>query len=405
MQPRVVVFLPETDDRPLTWVATDEQGMPGESAELGEALPAWATNWPVVALADGRAVLLTRITVPTRNRERLRRALPFALEDQLTDDVEALHFVPGQIDEAGEVAVAVVAHERMQRWLQRLADAGIDPQAIYPDMLALPHDAGSWTVAQDDEAFTVRTGREQGFAGDTGNLAPLLTAALAGDDAPTPDAIVLYQPPDEQVPSLGEDTPPLERRALTNRLTLAAGGLGQAQLSLLVGDYQRQRSSTAHWRRWLPAACLAAAALVTMTARAWLENYQLSQRIAAREDALTETFRQAFPDSDIPPGQTRRVMQNRLERLGAEQASTDSGFLTMLDRVAPTLDDADALQPRAISFRQNRLELEVTAESLQRIDALKQQIDSGDALKAEVRSTNTEGDGVRARLVIEEVTR
>lgn len=404
MQPRLVVFLPETDDRPLLWVSTDEQGIPDGSGELTGELPSWAADRPVTALADGRAVLVTRITVPTRNRERLRRALPFALEDQLTDDVEALHFAPGHIDSEGEIAVAVVAHERMQRWLARLDELGIEPEAMYPDMLALPYEDGTWTVAQDDEAFTVRTAFEQGFAGDAGNMAPLLFAALTSGDSPQPQSITLYQTPNQPVPSLGEDAPPLQHGSLTSRLTLGAGGLAQARLSLLVGDYQRQRSTFTRWRRWLPAACLGAALLVTVTARAWLENYQLQQRITASEQALTQRFKEAFPDSNIAPGQMRRVMENRLERLDSQNDDGSGGFLVMLNRIAPEMDGKGSIEPRAISYRQGRLELELFADSLQHIDNIKKAIDARDGLSAEVRSTNTEGDKVRARLVIDEVS-
>ena len=87
---------------------------------------------------------------------------------------------------------------------------------------------------------------------------------------------------------------------------------------------------------------------------------------------------------------------------GADDGS--GGFLVMLNRIAPEMDGKGSIEPRAISYRQGRLELELFADSLQHIDNIKKAIDARDGLSAEVRSTNTEGDKVRARLVIDEVS-
>ncbi len=75
----------------------------------------------VVVLVPANDVLLTRAIVPTTNRQRARKALPFALEDLLAEDIDGLHFALGVRDAEGQWPVAVVARKRMDAWLQHIA--------------------------------------------------------------------------------------------------------------------------------------------------------------------------------------------------------------------------------------------------------------------------------------------
>ena len=83
---------------------------------------ALAAGGRVIALAPGADVLLTTATLPTRNRKRMYAAVPFALEEQLISDIDALHFALGNTSQLGPVPVAVVERQHMQQWLDMLQE-------------------------------------------------------------------------------------------------------------------------------------------------------------------------------------------------------------------------------------------------------------------------------------------
>ena len=73
-----------------SWMVEGEITMSGEGKLTAAA--ALASGRRVIVLVPGSDVLLVQAAVPTRKRERVLQAIPFALEDQLAGDVERLHF-------------------------------------------------------------------------------------------------------------------------------------------------------------------------------------------------------------------------------------------------------------------------------------------------------------------------
>src|SRR5439155_1548704 len=78
----------------------------------------------ITVLVPGADVVFARTAVRARNREQLERALPFALEEQLAEPVEGLHFAY-EIEAGGAgQTVAAVRRERLRAWLEGLAARG-----------------------------------------------------------------------------------------------------------------------------------------------------------------------------------------------------------------------------------------------------------------------------------------
>ena len=59
---------------------------------------AYAGNAKVIVAVPSDRVYLTRQRLPGKNRQRLLKAIPYALEDQIIDNVEDMHFALGMAD-------------------------------------------------------------------------------------------------------------------------------------------------------------------------------------------------------------------------------------------------------------------------------------------------------------------
>ena len=97
-------------DGGLTWLrqvagqpvpAAAQRGVPPPAALAGAA--------EIVVLVPGEDVLLTEARLSARNRAQLLQALPYAVEEQLLDPVEDLHFAATAGGDP--LGVAVVARD------------------------------------------------------------------------------------------------------------------------------------------------------------------------------------------------------------------------------------------------------------------------------------------------------
>src|SRR5690242_18377557 len=102
------------------WLLVDTHG-----ARLGAVLQ--GSLQEAAALAPGRRVIVLvpgtealhvePVLPPLKGGARLSQIVPYALEDQLASDVDALHFAVGKRDLRPGTPVIVVSHDAMQAWI------------------------------------------------------------------------------------------------------------------------------------------------------------------------------------------------------------------------------------------------------------------------------------------------
>src|SRR5712671_5913314 len=85
----------------------------------------------IIVWTPAAETLLLRASLPTRSAAKIVQALPYALEEQLIEPPERLHFAYTR-EADGSLAVAVTSRERMDRWLSALAAAGLEPTRLAP---------------------------------------------------------------------------------------------------------------------------------------------------------------------------------------------------------------------------------------------------------------------------------
>lgn len=358
-----------------------------------------AAGCRVVALVPGESVTLARANVPARNRQRVLAALPYVLEDRLIPDVETLHFAPGMRETGGALCAAVVERERMDHWLGRLRGAGIEPDALVPDTLALPFEAGSWTVLDKGEISLVRTAAQAGFALDSANFALLLPLSVEEAGEQRPERIVLYDDAHKLHPGFPPDSGVhVEWRALTESTLalLARHYSDQAAINLLQGDYSRRELLGRRWRPWIPAAALLAALLLVNAAMTIGDYVALSRENAALEREIQAFYLEAFPDARrvVNP---RAQMEQGLAALRGSGAG-GGGFLDLMRAAAEPLSQTAGLILQRANYHDNKLDLALVIGDLQALDQLKQRLIEQGGLVVDIQSASALNDRIEARL-------
>ncbi len=430
MRARLFIRLPEDPAQPVSWLLLEpekESTIPAEfqseiqseirpdtragSQAALEDISLHAPGRHVIVLVPTAQVLLTHARIPSRQRQRILSALPYALEDQLAEDVEQLHFALGQRNREGDVQVAVVSRRRLGEWLARLRACDIEPDAVVPDALCLPWEEGQWSALQEAHQLLLRTAAQEGLSLDSDSLDVTLPLLLAESEENReknrrPSALHWYVSPDG-----GSRPPPALEAPGLESVDILPHPLEEAPLALLSrhyrrdqainllqGEYSRHEQLGRYWRPWRPAAALLLALLLLLAGTTVLDYLQLSEEHEALRQRIERIYLDTFPEA-------RRVVNPRVQmerRLAALRTGETGagGFLDLLREAGPALRETPKIELRRISFRDGRLDIALRIPDLQSLDRLKQRLGEKAGLRVDIQSATARDDKVEARLQI-----
>lgn len=394
----------ETSEHFYEWLDSDQQIRRGSAAEFTSRIQG---RRPLLVVA-GEHITLTRTKVPGRNRSTWLKAVPYALEEHLAEDVETLHFALGEMTPAGDIPVAVVTRQRFAGWLEHCTAAGVKPLAVIPDYLLLPFGAGqSWSLLLEDDRALLRSGPWDGFACEIGLLPLVLKLALANTAAAEqPQFLQCWNTGTDQSadPADVSDLPDLPlpvRRAdgPATALQICADGYRQsATLNLLQGDYRHQSPWRQQLRPWKMAAMLAGIWFASQLLLQGIDYWRLQHEQTLLQQAMVDTLRDAMP-------QVRRIVNPRaqLENRLIELQGSDSGgvatFFDLLRHGGQGLQDFQNVTLRGLRYKDNQLDLELEGDSLAVFDQLRQRLSNETGIRIEMRASKRE-NRVESRLTL-----
>ena len=255
----------------IEWVTVDSIGArlgPVQRGSLMDAAPQCAAR-KVIVLAPGTDVLLAEPVVPLKGG-KLIQVIPFALEEQLASDVDAMHFAIGRREARPGVPVAVASHARMDTWTAALRAAGIQPDAIYGETAMVPPTPNGVTLLIDGSRVYVRREGTPGAVLDVEPLIEALQLGLASGEESREHVTIFvsvddYERERDLLEGLREYTASLQLKLLPEGvLSLLAATAVQTSsaVSLLQGKYAVKKKLNISFAPWRYAALLAGAFLV-----------------------------------------------------------------------------------------------------------------------------------------------
>ena len=451
----LILKLPEPEalraDSVIPWARVRPRGGVEARGELSLTalagqLRAGDRIWVVL---PGERVVLHAVEIPARSRSAQLQALPYALEERLSEDLDTLHIVPGPRRSDGCLVAAVVSQVDMDQWLGPLSAAGIQPTVAVPDTLLLPSVAADqscvricgqrvfvqhgeqeplvlpvdllpWWLLLPADAPSAKeprsklqaqprfeagaeTGAGETASGNTaaGNpvaaeTAAVVTQVTAGSAAWLHAAAWFNDTAELPAALAGKVSAPVSTWD-GDWLKLFLPALGsRPALNLLVGRYAPAGTGADRWRPWRFPAALAASVLLLWLAGALLAIWQMEREAVTVDRLIDDLFEQTLPGTRIvdPMRQFEQILATGSGRGVAGASSIAQQLLNVASHLRTT--GGELRQIRADS---QRLEVELDLPSIAMLDRLRTQLaETG----AEVRILTAESGetGVRARLQI-----
>ena len=386
----------------VKWIKLDEEGIPltrGAEARL-EQVSTITQNAHLIVLLPLQQMLLANVNTRARKAKHLQKAIPYALEDEVADEIENLHFAIGPRHGENDYPVAIIEKNSLDIILEKLADAGLYPDLLTADVFGLPFREGAWTILVENERALVRTGKFQGFTIDLHNFQQILTSSLRQAET-TPAELNIYRCDDDSSVGTKKFNFPINANELDDCPPgLFADGLDENEcINLLQASYQKKDKKHRQFAPWKVAAMLFGILIGLSVVSVFIDHARFNKQEKSLNTKIVQVMRMTFPDmQNISADSARTKMEARLRNITATSPGSAS-FMELLAMSGESMKLAGKVNIKTMSYRDGKLNLNVNSPDIQILDKVKQSLNSKN-YPAEIRSANTQGALVDAQLVV-----
>lgn len=372
------------------------------SAFHPDQYPHFPANYNVILLVPGEGVTLVSLTLPSLSRNELLKSIPFALEEELLDDIVDLYFFAGAQQSDGRVTVAISKKTWLDEWIRRCEQWQLVPHVVLPDYLALSSVQNAWHIYLDRDRALVRQSEDAGFSVELTELNHFLSLQLSQELLSRPSQIVIdYDDGNEHFTAddLPDVTVPIALSSSHDYCmdVFRRSVVKKTDINLLPSHVRQARSKTPQrfWR-WALIAFAVCAVMWTMTQITQI--VVLTSRLHQAQEQVNQLYKQAFPQAtaiDNPQLQIQKAL------IAQEKLANGGTFLNLLLRSSTILLQQN-IEINTINFQTDTLVFDINANSFQQLSstvtALRQQ-----GMQVEQNNAISTANRISAQLSIKEI--
>ncbi len=348
-----------------------------------------------VILLTGTQCQVLNAPMPIKQPRQIIKALPFALEDQLANDLDQNHLVfLGR--ENGQAYAAVINHDAIEA-----ISPNFPAQKMFYLPLLLPHNPGVTSILIMNGQACVRLGEFSAFSVPAALLALTLEKYLINNDANKAVTICFADEPDELLQVQLENLElEVNLQSFTDIYMHLEAQARQSKTNLLSGPYQvKIKNEHAASQKFKALFALAASVFVIVVATNWISATQQNNLASLVQTASKQYYQTLFPDETVRRG-LKRIFNDKLETASPD-SQLSGGFTQILAKASSLIRKNKDAQLQSVRFTSNKgvLEISLLTNNIAQLDSIKQQLEKS-GMQVEIASANNDGKRIKGLLKV-----
>lgn len=349
----------------------------------------------LVGVVPGEWVTAHKVSLPAKNKRQFQAALPYALEEAVSEEIEHLHFSCSNWRAGEEVVVHVVANDKLSDWQQLANDSKLPLDRLVPDYALLPfHEAAESTIAlansSSPDQLQVIAHRKNGYG-----------ACLDSDfveawliDLPIKETVAVTDR--DFAEKLIADYPDRDFRLWEAGNKIAHWlEYPEADPTLdILTDKYRPSVRRFEWSGFYVPIGIATAAVFVFLLFDVYRYFALHHEIREVLDEQAMVLQKSFPEiTDVPDNQARALMERALtNRVGKPQQHNATSLIAATAQVL----HREKVSLSEVVFRDGQLTITCVLSDLSQVDKITRQLNSRPQVSALLESSANEDGQILA---------
>lgn len=313
----------------------------------------------LIILVPASWVYHTQTHVASKNTELLAKSIPFAIEEELSNEVED-NYCAFKLNDDGSQNVIAIEKQHLNRLNEQIEAHGLDVKAIYSEVDWLPAEVDDVSIWSDSETALLKLGQDQAMRVANSQINQLLPvfAQEKKQIICNEDALIDYA-----------DLP--IKKSLT--AAVCCGYLlSQNAIDLYLDEIKSNHDESAS-QSWGKVYILISTLVFSWFLVQGIQWYELKQSIAdikqQQKNLFTQVYPNAAPSELVDPF---AALQSRLKIKNAQTAQADSMLISAVDKLGQTLKQQQSVKLNGLRLVDQKMELQITAPSMKVINEFHQ---------------------------------
>ena len=386
------------------WVTIDSYGKQIseiESGNLNDISEEDKTN-TLIVLTPATDSLLTFIDLPIKSNSKLKKAIPYALEDQIASDIKDIHFSFAKPKKGKLIGVAAISKSELNDYKNLLLTHNIQPHVITSEIHGVPIIEKTITLLIESSRVYINNGLNKAYALDGMDV---IESVNLIDTEKNITNVQIYLSENNQ--DLIAQSEKLRDSYNTVDVKILAKGLLQKlshnilnanYINFLQGEHAPKIHIKKYFKPWRYATLLViiffALSLINKSVN-YIQLSKYEKNLASR--FLNEYRYFAINATDISdPIRIISAIKNN-----DPQIRENSLFFEGLDIISNAIKNKDNVLLNSITFQGNIFNIRLFTPNIALLDAIARGINQNNNYAARIQSTNQENDTVESRIEIQ----
>lgn len=377
---------------PYEWVKVEGRKVDafGEVPSLDD-LPL-SDDSEIIGVVPGEWVTVQQVSIPAKSKKQFQAALPYALEEVLSQDVEDMHFVSHNWKSGEDCTVSIVSKEKMEEWRSLATTHRLPIERLVPEYVLLPfHDAAEYSLAQIGQQLL--TNNQAGLGAsldpefvDIWLMDVPVNATIAVNDQHLAEKLIQNNPDRD-----------IRHWPFGDKMAHWLEYLGEPKIDLWTDTF-RPSVRTFNWRQFVIPFAIAAFAVFIKFSFDTYRYLALHNEIRSINTEMNEIVRSTFPELDVvPAGQELEMMKQAMARLNRVEQTKN--FQTMLVEISIVLKRQGATVTN-MTYREDSLEVTFELNDFAQVDQISSLLNARPKITANLQSSSADDGEVFANFVI-----
>jgi len=350
----------------------------------------------LILILAAHCVYNTKVKIPSKSEEVIRQSLPFALEEEISNNIEDNHYAFTQENE--KLVVSVVSKKIIEGVTNELKKHGLKCTQIYSEIYTVPSTENAISFCEFESYYIVNK-QNQGTCVDKQMLENYVQLQKN-------QQIILFTDKSQEAKNTSKFIIKKHNIALLQATNLLASIKHKKAINIFQGQYSKSKDNknnkpNSNTTRFAVIALIVSWLMINIY-QLWQSNNEINNLNNKQLDLLVKFIPNASLTERNDPF---AAIQSRLKQTQTIKTSSESnGFITALYYIGATINKHQKIQVQSIRHRDNKLEVKLLAENVSYLNNFQSELIKN-SLNMRVKTGTRESnkDGVLSVITMEKL--